>query len=218
MENALKNGTEAAVKQTNIPEPWATIARAVVAVLGVLAFANCDGPVAGETITVDGNILNSWALSPNTRHTETRDYPGSDSPSGCGSNSHYNVTWSVIRVPARRPDDLPPRPDAPSRQVPTGSFRGWTMDSGCNADTCSILVTRYEGPYCTARQQLMTVNRGASAEDCAKALETACDLAGITHFRVGNLVRVYDEQGGCGNPYVAIDTSINTHFQDGRNE
>ena len=28
-------------------------------------------------------------------HHETRDYPGVDSPTGCGSNSHYKVTFFV---------------------------------------------------------------------------------------------------------------------------
>jgi hypothetical protein len=71
---------------------------AVVSYLGGLGInvilPNCDGWVAGDHINLTGKTLAGYAKS---RHEETRDYPGVDSPWGCGSNSHYKVTWSITQ-------------------------------------------------------------------------------------------------------------------------
>jgi hypothetical protein len=58
-----------------------------------MAFANCDGVVAEDRVVTDARTLASWTAG--GPHSETRFYPGSDSPAGCGSNSRYSVTWSV---------------------------------------------------------------------------------------------------------------------------
>jgi hypothetical protein len=58
-----------------------------------IAFANCDGWVAGDHIALTGRTLQGYGRA----HRETRNYPGVDSPRGCGSNSHYKVTWSVTQ-------------------------------------------------------------------------------------------------------------------------
>jgi len=58
--------------------------------LGII-FANCDGYVAGDHIRFTGASLARFGAS----HQETRNYPGLDSPVGCGANSIYKVTWSV---------------------------------------------------------------------------------------------------------------------------
>jgi hypothetical protein len=67
----------------------------IVKYIGKLAigalFANCDGWVAGDHITLTGKTLAAFG----DKHKETRDYHGKDSPGGCGGNSHYKVTWSV---------------------------------------------------------------------------------------------------------------------------
>jgi hypothetical protein len=75
----------------------------VVAVLnrlalgGVLGLVNpdCDGIVASDVFGVTSQQLATWTAS--GPHAERRTYPGTDSPSGCGSNSLYSVTWSVQR-------------------------------------------------------------------------------------------------------------------------
>lgn len=61
-----------------------------------MLFANCDGPVAIDTITIDSRMLGLETLE--GTHRETRHYPGFNTPHGCGSNSSYNVTWSVTRT------------------------------------------------------------------------------------------------------------------------
>ena len=59
-----------------------------------LIFADCDGPVAAGFHVFKGSDLRSQiASSGPVRGTD--DHPGTDSPHGCGSNSHYTATWSV---------------------------------------------------------------------------------------------------------------------------
>jgi hypothetical protein len=58
--------------------------------------ANCNGPVAGEqnTFTYD-ELLQKTA---NGNYSETTKHPGTDSATGCGSNSMYYVTWHIQKV------------------------------------------------------------------------------------------------------------------------
>ncbi|AYK07556.1 hypothetical protein [Brevibacillus laterosporus] len=60
-------------------------------------FANCDGIVAQDRIVYSNtNLVNLTGQT--GKHSETRFYPGSDSPEGCGSNSEYYVTWTITRL------------------------------------------------------------------------------------------------------------------------
>jgi hypothetical protein len=60
--------------------------------LGIsVLFADCDGWVAGDHITLTGKTLAGFG----DKHKTTREYPGVDSARGCGANSLYKVTWSV---------------------------------------------------------------------------------------------------------------------------
>jgi hypothetical protein len=56
----------------------------------------CDGPVALEQIVISGRDLQ--IATANGVHTVITDHPGIDSPTGCGDNSDYEVTWSIRRV------------------------------------------------------------------------------------------------------------------------
>lgn len=69
----------------------------LVSALGNILFANCDGPVAGfQTVMLGRDLqINTGA---NSFAQVTQDHPGIDSPSGCGSNSHYQVLWSITRA------------------------------------------------------------------------------------------------------------------------
>jgi hypothetical protein len=67
------------------------------------AFANlyswlsvdCDGPVAVDQISGPRYVLDAWTDNATHLIRTQQDYPGSDSPTGCGGNSHYQVTWSL---------------------------------------------------------------------------------------------------------------------------
>ena len=63
-----------------------------------IAFANCDGPVAGAIHTFHGAQLAQLTAGGHVA-TTTDDNKGTNSPTGCGANSHYTVTWSVSGRP-----------------------------------------------------------------------------------------------------------------------
>ena len=71
---------------------------AVVSALGDLinvANADCDGPVVADAVPATGSDLALWtAAGPYTR---TIGFPGVKSAIGCGSNSYYEVTYTVSR-------------------------------------------------------------------------------------------------------------------------
>lgn len=74
--------------------------------LGFL-FANCDGPVASEQVVFTGQDL--WRLTQEGKRLErVQPHPGTDSPTGCGSNSKYTTHWSISRTAG-------PIPRAPTR-------------------------------------------------------------------------------------------------------
>ena len=71
---------------------WAGFASAVAnGIVGIL-FADCDGAVAADKVTA------ALASSLGGVVFADKSYPGSDSPTGCGSNSEYYVTWHYTRA------------------------------------------------------------------------------------------------------------------------
>jgi hypothetical protein len=59
-----------------------------------IIFANCDGSVAaGDHVFTGAQLLKQTAGGHLVSGTD--DNKGTDSPTGCGSNSRYYVTWSV---------------------------------------------------------------------------------------------------------------------------
>jgi hypothetical protein len=61
---------------------------------GILT-ANCDGPVAAEQVTLTYKDL--MAKTANGAFSHETPNPGTDSATGCGSNSMYYVTWHIAR-------------------------------------------------------------------------------------------------------------------------
>jgi hypothetical protein len=62
--------------------------------IGSILFANCDGTVAAKTWTVNEGTLKIIAAG-GSPLKGTDQNPGTDSPTGCGSNSLYEVSWSI---------------------------------------------------------------------------------------------------------------------------
>ena len=57
--------------------------------------ANCDGPVAAEQVTLTyKDLMAKTAHGPYSHETPQ---PGTDSATGCGSNSMYYVKWHIAR-------------------------------------------------------------------------------------------------------------------------
>jgi hypothetical protein len=69
------------------------------AAIGDFLFPDCDGMVAADLIARSKTELDTAIDSGDgTTFRQSRRYPGSDSPAGCGANSDYTVTWSIARV------------------------------------------------------------------------------------------------------------------------
>jgi hypothetical protein len=98
LKAALTKGAEKLAASSVASGNWKVAAGIVLAQWGLdIALANCDGPVAVDQIAVTGADLINWTAG-SGMYSETRLYPGLDSAWGCGSNSRYTVTWSVIRL------------------------------------------------------------------------------------------------------------------------
>ncbi|MEP6968542.1 MAG: hypothetical protein ABI906_10730 [Pseudomonadota bacterium] len=65
--------------------------------LGSFLFQDCDGLVAAEQNQFHGRDLR-LKTETGALNSVTTDHPGTDSPTGCGANSDYEVTWSVKRA------------------------------------------------------------------------------------------------------------------------
>jgi len=63
-----------------------------------IVFADCDGPVAFEQVEFSGKELQLLVTSDTHPHRVTTSHPGTDSPTLCGANSLYEVSWSIVRV------------------------------------------------------------------------------------------------------------------------
>lgn len=57
--------------------------------------ADCDGPVAADQISGPRYWLDARTDNSSQTIRFTQNYPGTDSPTGCGGNSNYDVTWSL---------------------------------------------------------------------------------------------------------------------------
>lgn len=66
--------------------------------VGDLIFANCDGVVVADKVVASSTQLDQWTSTQDVYSPGRKDYPGTDSPIGCGRNSSYHVTWSVTRL------------------------------------------------------------------------------------------------------------------------
>ncbi|QVL34003.1 hypothetical protein KIH39_08885 [Telmatocola sphagniphila] len=86
-----KGATELLKKGATAAGAWGEVISYIGNIGIEFLFPNCDGWVAGDHITLTGQKVASYGAS----HKETREYQGLDSPTGCGRNSIYKVTWSV---------------------------------------------------------------------------------------------------------------------------
>jgi hypothetical protein len=83
------------LKLFSLSTPWTTILGVVIPYIIGLLFADCDGYVAVDQINLTGESLWAWTHGVGV-YSETRYYPGTTSADGCGDNSEYYVTWSIV--------------------------------------------------------------------------------------------------------------------------
>ena len=97
--------TAAAVTIGSIVVPFfASALVALGAILGLtevasLLFADCDGVVAAGALPFTCNQLIKRTTS-GQKITQTANHAGSDSPVGCGSNSQYSTTTTLVTAPS----------------------------------------------------------------------------------------------------------------------
>jgi hypothetical protein len=81
---------------------YAAVAKVMAEAAINFLFPNCDGFVAGDVVGMThqqwDQVIDSQG---NNLFRSTMSYPGTNSQSGCGSNSIYSVTWSVTREAVR---------------------------------------------------------------------------------------------------------------------
>lgn len=87
---------------------WICIAARIGAAIFGWLITDCDGPVAADRVQFKGADLDrivpnpsNLIAQPETARTYhwSRNYAGSDSPTGCGSNSDYRIDMGFIRLP-----------------------------------------------------------------------------------------------------------------------
>ena len=114
-QSVLSSIAEAIVRHAAITATTVTVgafvvplfACAVAAIAGIMAateaglllFADCDGPVAHGNYSFKCSDLIKRTAS-GQKITEITDQPGTNSPDGCGSNSHYSTTCSIATAPS----------------------------------------------------------------------------------------------------------------------
>jgi hypothetical protein len=74
--------------------------------LNDLQFFDCDGVVAADAVSVSADTLETWTRN-GAMHRETRRYPGSNSPVGCGENPP--LLRDLVGGPALAPGGGAPR-------------------------------------------------------------------------------------------------------------
>jgi hypothetical protein len=94
IQNALGSAADGVIRGSGQDATANFISSLIQAGLGVF-FANCDGLVAAGKYSVTGADLAGMTRS--AEKSLSTDHPGTDSPSGCGSNSRYNTHIRIVR-------------------------------------------------------------------------------------------------------------------------
>lgn len=98
-QRAAQTAADAAAKyaqQKGTGSLYLDIAKAIIQALIGFAFANCDGPVANGGFVLTEMEIGAH-IGPNGRWDIVNKSYGTDSPTGCGSNSDYNAHLIVLR-------------------------------------------------------------------------------------------------------------------------
>jgi PASTA domain len=100
--NGVETVTQAETTSASLTVPEVLVAAAVI--IGVLEgvnllFPDCDGVVVPGALSLGQTELLAYADT--APWNMTVDYPGTDSPDGCGDNSDYAVTYTVANSALR---------------------------------------------------------------------------------------------------------------------
>jgi hypothetical protein len=136
VEDALKQGIDkvgvAAGKTFGLDAAEVAAAMTAIDVGFSLLFANCDGAVAADSLSAARSDFDKLIPANGRIFTNTKTYPGTDSDDGCGGNSSYRVTQTLIRIQA--PVGLTTPGDTVNSPDPTRAFIILSRSSGLVLD------------------------------------------------------------------------------------
>jgi hypothetical protein len=108
-------------------------------------FADCDGWVVNATMTIGRTELDQMASQ--APWNWTTDYPGDDSPDGCGATSNYSVDYQVYAtsLEVTVPNVLEKSPKEATQILTAAGFTFETHFGKANVDMPEVL-TQDPGP------------------------------------------------------------------------
>jgi hypothetical protein len=105
-----------------------------------LLFANCDGSVAADKIAPPRSAIDALIPANGCVATHTAHYPGTGSSDGCGSNSDYYVTQTIIRTQVGAANE----PEAGKLFIILGRASGLVLDIPGGARTAGLQIQQWQ--------------------------------------------------------------------------
>ena len=137
---ALEKGVDVLIAHEAIGgDPVASVAMLAVDAGLALVFAECDGSVAADTLTVPRSALDATIPANGRIQTHTKHYPGTDSGDGCGGNSSYYVTQTLIRTDV---GDVH-QPQAAKTFIIASRSSGLVLDVPGGVSTVDVAIQQY---------------------------------------------------------------------------
>ena len=140
IEEALKKGVDALIAhEAGGGNPGTAAALLAVDAGLALIFADCDGSVAADSLTVARSALDATIPTGGRVQTHTKHYPGTDSKDGCGANSDYYVTQTIVRTNVGEAHT----PEAGQTFILASRSSGLVLDVTGGARTAGVPIQQY---------------------------------------------------------------------------
>jgi hypothetical protein len=139
IEAALQKGVDTLITDEGGKTPGTAGAMLLVDVGLAALFANCDGSVAADSLSVPRSSLDALIPADGRVQTDTKHYPGTESEDGCGGNSSYYVTQTIIRTHIGSIS----QPQAGATFIIAGRSSGLVLDIPGGAATPNVAIQQY---------------------------------------------------------------------------
>jgi hypothetical protein len=139
VEAALEKGVDTLIKAeagNNL-----LISTAMLGVDAALAvfLADCDGTVAADSLIAERSAFDTTIPSNGRVQTHTKHYPGTDSSTGCGGNSSYYVTQTIVKT---EPGDVH-QPQPGKYFIIAGRSSGLVLDVPGGLSAAGVQIQQY---------------------------------------------------------------------------
>lgn len=140
VETALKTGVDKLITAEAGPgSVWGAAAQTAVDLFLADVLADCDGAVAAASMTAARSAFDGLIPTGGRMETPTTAYPGTDSSAGCGGNSSYYVTQTVIRAQIGDVSG----PDVSKLFIIAGRSSGLVLDIPGGVSTAGVQIQQY---------------------------------------------------------------------------